>query len=455
MTLKINKTFFGRIPQYSRMTCVHILFFTFGTCDKIIPRMDLRKLLKILGPGLLMAGAAIGVSHLVQSTRAGAYYGYELIWVIILANLLKYPFFEFGTRYATVTGNSLIYGYLQIGKWAVGIFTAVTLASMFAIQGAVTIVTAGIAKYLFNSSLTIPQISAVILGTTMVILMLGHYNFLDRLIKVVIVVLAVTTIIAVVSAFGANPGEASVNPRQFLWGDRKDILFLIAFIGWMPAPLDLTVWQSLWTVAKQRQFKVRPKLGEALIDFKTGYFGTIFLAIAFLLLGALILHNSGVPLSGQGAEFASQLISMYTSSIGEWSHYVIGIAALTTMYSTTLTCIDAYPRVMRPLTEYYMPGLEKRIRDMRIVYWFWIVFVVTGTLLLMRYFASSMRFMVDFATTLSFLMAPLLAILNYKVVTDKHIPRHGRPGKWLRILSWAGIVFLSAFTVIYLIWRII
>jgi len=25
-----------------------------------------------IGPGLLMAGAAIGVSHLVQSTRAGA-----------------------------------------------------------------------------------------------------------------------------------------------------------------------------------------------------------------------------------------------------------------------------------------------------------------------------------------------------------------------------------------------
>ncbi len=33
--------------------------------------MDLRKLLKVLGPGLLYAGAAVGVSHLVQSTRAG------------------------------------------------------------------------------------------------------------------------------------------------------------------------------------------------------------------------------------------------------------------------------------------------------------------------------------------------------------------------------------------------
>jgi Mn2+/Fe2+ NRAMP family transporter len=415
--------------------------------------MKLKKILGTLGPGLLMAGAAIGVSHLVQSTRAGAYYGYDLIWVVILANLLKYPFFEFGTRYATVTGNSLIYGYLQIGKWAVGIFTAVTLASMFAIQGAVTIVTAGIAKYLFNSSLTITQISAIILGTTMIVLMVGHYKFLDKLIKYVIIILAVTTVIAVVSAFRMDPVQAVENQRRFIWDSRTDLFFLIAFIGWMPAPLDLTVWQSLWTVAKQRQLKTRPTLKEALVDFKAGYFGTILLAIAFLSLGALIMHNSGDELSSQGSVFASQLISMYTAGIGEWSHYIIGIAAFTTMYSTTLTCVDAYPRVMRPLTEYYLPGLETRIRDMNIVYWFWIVFVVTGTLLIMRYFVSSMRFMVDFATTLSFLIAPLLAILNHRVVTDKHLPAHGRPGKWLRIMSWTGILFLLIFTVFYIVWR--
>ena len=57
-----------------------------------------RNLLKAIGPGLLWAGAAIGVSHIVQSTRAGAGFGFALIWVIIFANLLKYPLFEFALR---------------------------------------------------------------------------------------------------------------------------------------------------------------------------------------------------------------------------------------------------------------------------------------------------------------------------------------------------------------------
>ena len=47
-----------------------------------------------LGPGLLFAGAAIGVSHLVQSTRAGADFGWGLLWALLLINLFKYPFFN-------------------------------------------------------------------------------------------------------------------------------------------------------------------------------------------------------------------------------------------------------------------------------------------------------------------------------------------------------------------------
>ncbi len=80
-------------------------------------QIDLSK----LGPGLLFAGAAIGVSHLVQSTRAGADYGWGLIWALLLINLFKYPFFQYGPRYAQATGETLLDGYHKLGKtylWA-------------------------------------------------------------------------------------------------------------------------------------------------------------------------------------------------------------------------------------------------------------------------------------------------------------------------------------------------
>ena len=72
--------------------------------------------IKKLGPGLLFAGAAIGVSHLVQSTRAGADFGLGLLWALLLVNLFKYPFFQFGPRYASATGGSLLDGYKKMGN---------------------------------------------------------------------------------------------------------------------------------------------------------------------------------------------------------------------------------------------------------------------------------------------------------------------------------------------------
>ena len=103
-----------------------------------------------LGPGLLFAGAAIGVSHLVQSTRAGADFGFGLIWALILINLVKYPFFQFGPRYALATGESLLEGYKRMGRGVLITYYVLNLGTMFTIQAAVTAVTAGIAAQLLG-----------------------------------------------------------------------------------------------------------------------------------------------------------------------------------------------------------------------------------------------------------------------------------------------------------------
>ncbi|MCD4695585.1 MAG: Nramp family divalent metal transporter [Bacteroidales bacterium] len=406
-----------------------------------------------MGPGLLYAGAAVGVSHLVQSTRAGANYGFDLLWILIIANIIKYPFFEFGPRYAAATGNSLIHGYHKIGKWAVWMFTLLTIATMFTIQAAITIVTAGLVGNVFGIGLNPVQLSAIILVVTMIVLIVGKFAILDKLIKLVIVLLALSTLGAVIFAIGKSTFPENVNAIDFSWANKVDIFFLIAFVGWMPAPIDVTVWQSLWTKAKYKNLGYTPKLKHALLDFKIGYIGTAILAVFFLTLGALVIYGSGEDLSPDGVVFAGQLINMYTSNIGSWAYIIIAVAALTTMFSTTLTCLDAYPRVMKPVTEIIIPKIKSINRKYDWETWVWIIIVASGALILMSVLSSSMRTMVDIATTLSFVTAPVLAFLNYKVVTDKHMPKNAVPGAGLRIYAWAGMVFLSVFTLVYLAWK--
>ena len=399
------------------------------------------KKIKNLGPGLLFAGAAIGVSHLVQSTRAGADFGLGLLWVLLLVNLFKYPFFQFGPRYATATGESLLDGYKKLGKGVLATYYILSLGTMFTIQTAVTIVTAGLASSLFGDFISIRVWTVVILLICLSLLIFGKYKLLDRLIKIIIVILAISTLTAVSVALFNNTNTISF--KQVLPENSLEIAFLIAFMGWMPAPLDIAVLQSLWSVEKQKETK-KYTTKSALLDFNVGYFGTIILGIGFLLLGTLIMFNSGETFSNKAGVFSGQLIKMFTTSLGDWAYVIIGIAAFTTMFSTTLTTLDALPRAMARTTQLLFNNASK------FNYAFWISLLTLGTICIFFFLESGMGLLIKIATILSFITAPFYAIINYKLISGKHTPKAWRPSKALHILSISGIVFLIGFSLWYL-----
>lgn len=397
--------------------------------------------LKKLGPGLLFAGAAIGVSHLVQSTRSGADFGFGLVWALLLVNLFKYPFFQFGPRYAMATGETLLDGYKKLGKGVLIAYFILTFATMFTIQTAVTIVTAGLAVSLFGDFLSIESWTVIILIICFLILIKGKYSFLDKLMKVIIVTLTLSTIAAVILASTENSHLLSF--EQVLPKGTFEITFLIAFMGWMPAPLDISVWHSLWAREKHKD-DIEYTVKSSLFDFNIGYLATVILGLGFIALGALIMFQSGETFSSNGGVFANQLITMYTKSLGNWSYIIIGIAAFTTMFSTTITTLDASPRAMEKTSQLLFGNLLKH------GYLFWILILTIGTIIIFFFLNSEMGLLVKIATILSFLTAPFYAIINYKLMSSKHTPKEWRPKFGMHVLSWLGILFLFGFSIWYL-----
>jgi Mn2+/Fe2+ NRAMP family transporter len=287
------------------------------------------------------------------------------------------------------------------------------------------------------------------------ILAIGRYPALDTLIKVIVFVLAVSSIAAVVMAlFKHNPGSMIHAGTPVLW-DVAGVSFLVALIGWMPSAIDISVWHSLWTLERAKQTAHNPSVREALIDFNIGYIGTAVIALFFLALGALVMHGSGEQFQSGGAEFAGQLVALYTSTLGDWSRPIILIAAFTAMFSTTLTCADAFPRVLRRLTAIVLPNSTSVQDEPGWLYWMWMSLVIAGALLLLTALKGGLTLMVDIATTLSFLTAPVLGYLNLRVVTSHQMPPSAVPGRWMRLLSWAGIIFGITLGVIYVVWRLL
>jgi len=408
-------------------------------------------ILQTLGPGIIMAGAAIGVSHLVQSTRAGADYGFYLLWAVILALVFKYPFIEYGPRYAAATGDSLLEGYLKLGKWAMAIFLLFTFGTMFTITAAVTVVTAGITAQMTGIALNPILWSAIILAICAILLASGQYPILDRLMKLMMAILAISTVVAVTAAIihGSSAQPGFVHPD--IW-NVAGISFLLALMGWMPIPIDVAVWHSLWTLERKKETKHTPKLEESLFDFNLGYGLAGFMAFGFLILGALVMYGTGEKFANSGGAFAGQLVNLYTNSLGGWSRPIILAAAFTTMFSTTLTVVDAFPRELRRVGELLFPNAVKK-KDSRQLYISLLLIIAVLSLLLLWFLGKNFTAMVDLATTLSFLTAPILGYINYRVVTSPDMPEYAKPKRGMRILSWLGLIFLAGFALLFLYWR--
>lgn len=393
-----------------------------------------------LGPGLLFAGAAIGVSHLVQSTRAGADYGWGLVWALLLINLFKYPFFQYGPRYAQATGETLLDGYFKLGKGYLWAYFFVNLGTMFTIQSAVTVVTAGLASKLFGMTDDLVIWSILITLFCGLLLFFGKYYWLDKFIKVIMVSLAISSVLAVGIALVKNesPSLEQVFPQG------SGMLFLIAFLGWMPAPLDISIWHSIWTLEKNKSLEKKSSISESLFDFNVGYIATIFLALCFIGLGSLVMFGTGIEFSSKGGVFAGQLIQLYTSSLGEAAYGLIAVAAFSTMLSTTITTLDASPRAMSKT-------IQLLFKSQKSFYLLWLIILSGGTGAIFLFLLSEMGKLVQIATVLSFITAPLYAVLNFCLVLSKQMPEEHKPQRGLRILSVVGLVFLTGFTLFYLL----
>ncbi|MAI28554.1 MAG: iron transporter [Flavobacteriales bacterium] len=395
--------------------------------------------IKKLGPGLLFAGAAIGVSHLVLSTKAGGDFGFGLVWALIIINLIKYPFFEFAPRYTLSTGKSLLEGYREIGKSILIVYFLLNVLTMFTIQAAVTSVSAGIATKIFGfESNLLVSIGIALLCFTIIII--GKFDFLDKTIKLFVFALCICTMI---TAFVSLNNATEFNLNQVFPMNNLELIFLVSFMGWMPGPLDISIWHSLWSLEKK---KINPELtfDNFRFDFKVGYLLTLIMGLVFISLGATVLYNSGTNLSSNGSVFAAQLINLYTSSIGENWFYVIAFGAFFTMLSTTIATLDASPRTMS-LTCKILNFQFGRNQN------FWLIILTLGTCLIFLFFSTEMGFLIKIATILSFVTAPLYAILNFILVTKKNMPKKYRPKKIIRIWSFLSIIFLLAFSFAYIL----
>lgn len=398
---------------------------------------------KFFGPGLLFAASAIGVSHLVQSTKAGAEYGWIFAVVILVANVIKFPFFEFGTRYADGTGTSLIQGYYKMGKWALWLYAIATVATMFTVTGAVSLVMSGLFANLIGETWPIQYITIVVFILCFIWLSLGKYAFLDKSIKVITALLAISTFAAFSIAMKQNGAHFEFEIPDF--SSHANVVFTMALIGWMPTALDLSVWNSLWTVESKKGSGASKSWKGVLMDFHFGYWFSALAALLFLGLGAMLMRDKGISFPDNAVGFTSVLIQIYTDTLGSEFRFIIVLSAAAAMFSTTLSVFDGYGRTTLELSKLLF-------KSKGIGYWGAVLIVAIGGWILVTLFKSSMTDLVQFAMITSFVVSPVVAYLNYKLVLSDEFPDSHKPGFVMKIWAWVGMASILVMTLFFFLY---
>lgn len=390
----------------------------------------------------MMASAAVGGSHLIASTQAGALYGWQLALIIVLTNLFKYPFFRFSAHYTLDTGKSLIEGYAEKSRVYLWVFLILCIASATINAGAVAIVTAAIVKMAIPSLMfDAGTVAALIMASCLIILVSGRYRALDRVSKIIIVTLSIATLAAagIAMSRGMQMQPDFIEPTPWTLAG---LGFLIALMGWMPAPIEISAINSLWVTEKQR---LQPSsYHDGIFDFNVGYIASAVLALVFLALGAYVQYGNGEEVQMAGGKYIGQLINMYAVTIGDWSRPLVAFIAFACMYGTTITVVDGYARAIAEPVR-LLRGSEKTGNAELFA---WNIWVAGSGLAVIFWFDGVMANLLKFAMIAAFVSAPVFAWLNYRLV--KGDKRH-RLTAGMNALAIVGLLYLTGFAVLFLL----
>ncbi len=313
-----------------------------------------RGLWSTLGPGVLLAAASIGTSHLVFSPQAGSLFGYQLLWLVVISHIFKYPAFEFGPRYAAATGNHLLHGYARVPgpkNWALIVFLIGTLVQGIGVLAAVVSVAGSVLSSWTNWLGAVP-VSLTLIIVIVFLLLAGGFSWLDHLNKIMMATLAIATALAFVRILPEVPVAEAGYHLVIPTVPAGSIVLVAAILSWMPTGIDVSVWHSFWTIEKMKTLDASgldnatqttvQRLKTALLDMRIGYALSLCTGLMFVTMGAVHLAGQGADL--KSVRFAEALSTAYTAYFGRWMYHVFMLTAFFAMFSTAYTVIDGFSR---------------------------------------------------------------------------------------------------------------
>jgi len=345
------------------------------------PPTTLWKTLRMIGPGIVLAGTIVGSGELLVTTGLGATTGYAFLWLILFSCIIKvFVQIELG-RYTIASGKPTLGALDEIRVPRLGANVLVwwwfimMLATVFQL-GAMT-GTVGQALHLtlpnFNSFVTVPFANVewftqavgrrpelpwawLVCGATILLLWSGGYRRLELVTTVIVVSVTLLTLAAACFLpwtkypIRWNEAAAGLNPFTLASADKKAMFTALSVFGITGVGATELFYYPYWCLEKgyaryvgyndgSDAWKRRARGWIRVLYFDAWASMVVFTVstVAFYFMGASVLHPQG--LDPKGKDMIATLSHMFVDGVGDWTRPLFLIGAAAVLFKTLyLSC---------------------------------------------------------------------------------------------------------------------
>jgi manganese transport protein len=400
-----------------------------------------RKLLAFAGPGYLVAVGYMDPGNWATDLAGGSRFGYALLSVILVSNLLAVLLQGLASKLGIVTGRDLAQACrdaysrpTSIALW-LGAEVAIAACDLAEVIGSAIAL-----QLLFH----IPLIVGVILTSldVLIVLYLQHSGF-RRLEAVVVVLIATIGLCFLFELVLARPDLGAVArgfvPQASVVTNPAELYIAISILGATVMPHNLYLHSS---IVQTRSYEETPSgkreaIRFAFLDSTIALTFALFINAAILIVAAAIFHTTGHTEVAE-IEDAYKLLTPLLGVGG--ASLVFALALLASGQNSTLTGTLAGQIVMEGFLDVRLrPWLRRLItRGLAIVPAVIVTAVYgqhgTASLLVLSQVVLSLQ--------LSFAVVPLVQFTSSRAMMGEFVNR-----RWLIVLAWVATILIAGLNV--------
>ena len=376
-----------------------------------------KKIIASILPGIFLIGYNVGTGSITSMSKAGANFGFGLLWTILISCIITYYLISLFSRYTMVTGETAIQGikkhiHPNLAILLIAALSVIILTALIGVLGILSEVMAEWSKTLFDGGFSQNSWAIFIALLLYLLLWLGNYGFFEKVLAILVSIMGAAFLATMFLNFPSikelSTGFIPKIPETATGSDNNPLVIVAGMVG---TTVSVFVFIIRSQIVKETGWKMK--------DNRIQKRDAIVSASMMFIISAAVMITAATTLYVQDIKMNSvvEMIPLLEPIAGKaaMSVFVIGIAA-----AGLLSHLPNLLVIPWLIIDYKEEKRETNTRDYRIILGILTVLSIIGVTLGFKPVFIMMLSQACIAVVLPITIVSMFYLTNQKKLMKEH-----------------------------------